>query len=317
MRSLIFVSCAVFSINAAVAGQTGGQELFDKATGVAVTLPSDWDFFVEKTSLRAASADRRAVVVMMVTDQRFEQELLDLEDTVETPAFTDVEIEAAVILVGDDLGALQGAVAMHGSAIRRKDSQPVQFAATLVKSGYQGELIFGAWETPEHGAIVQSIIKSVRVRLPEMESGLQLTDKETGATITIPDQWSAYATRTGLFAFDPERRAMTLIIMSDEDFDATRREARAILTQRVFTDIRLGDFGTMTAVGQNAFGRILVANGTARDRMDGAPAEFMVVVAEHVDAEQNDRGVLVVGAWKDEEHKDLVKKTLESLRIER
>ncbi len=311
MRYLMLAASAVFFVNVAVAEQ--GSELFDKASGVAVTLPEDWKFFVDRESLRAASEDEQALVIMRLTEEPFEQELLRLEE-VGKLLFEDVEVDEALILVGDDRGALEGAVVMRGRAVHRKDGKPVEFAAMLVKSGFKGEMIFGAWKDPKYAQVVRNIVDSVHVRRPEMESGLQLTDKKTGATITIPEEWSAYAYRTGLFAFNPDRRAMTLIVMSDDDFQETRQQARAILAEKIFTDIRIGRFSAFTVMNKQGFGQVVAATGTARGRLDGEPAEFIAIVAEQP---EQDSGVLVIGAWKDEEHKNVVYKTLESLRVKK
>jgi len=314
MRSLIVAVCVACNVGVAVAEQPSGRELFDKATGVAVTLPEGWEFFVDHVSLRATSPDERALVVMMATEKGFEQELMRLERTVGGRLFENVEVDQALILMGKDRGGLEGAVAMRGTAVHRKDGQPVEFAATLVKAGDAGELIFGAWKDPRHAQVVREIIDSVHVRLPEMEAGLRLTDNKTGATITIPDQWSVYAYRTGLQAFDPDRRAMTLIVRSDGDFEGTRKRVRAILTQAVFTDIQIGEFGAMAGITEEGIGRVVAATGTARHRMDGVSVEFMAIVAERVD--QN-TGLLIVGAWKDDKNRELVAKTLESLHFEK
>jgi len=306
--------CVVCCAGVASADQTGERELYDKATGVAVTLPEGWAFFADNVSLRATSGDGRALVVMMVTEQRFEQELLRLEMTVGGRLFRDVVVDQAVILMGEDRGGLDGAVAMRGTAVDRMDGQAVEFAATLVKSGDAGELIFGAWKDPQHAQVVRQIVDSVHIRLPQMEAGLRLTDRKTGATITIPDQWSVYAYRTGLMAFEPDRRAMILIVRSDGDFEATRKRVRAMLMQRVFTDIQIGEFAAMAGISEEGFGQIVVASGSARHRLDGVSAEFMVIVAERLD---QDTGLLIVGAWKDDKHRELVAKTLESLHLEK
>jgi hypothetical protein len=309
---MMVAACVVCCAGVASADQTGERELFDKSTGVAVTLPEGWAFFVDKVSLRATSGDGRALVVMMVTEQRFEQELLRLETTVGGRLFEDVEVDEAVILLGEDRGGLEGAIAMRGTAVHRMDGQPVEFVATLVKSGDAGEMIFGAWKDPEYAKVVREIVHSVHVRLPEMEAGLRLTDRQTGATITIPDQWSVYAYRTGLMAFEPDRRAMTLIVRSDGDFEETRKRVRALLTQAVFTDIQIGEFAAMAGITEEGIGRVVAATGTARHRMDGVSVEFMAIVAERLD--QN-TGLLIVGAWKDDKNRELVAKTLESLHF--
>ena len=314
MRSLMVVACVVCCAGVAVAEQPSGRELFDKATGVAVTLPEGWEFFVDHVSLRATSPDERALVVMMATEKGFEQELMRLERTVGGRLFENVEVDQALILMGEDRGGLEGAVAMRGTAVHRKDGQPVEFAATLVKAGDAGELIFGAWKDPQYAPVVRQIVDSVHVRLPDMEAGLRLTDEKTGATITIPDQWSVYAYRTGLMAFEPDRRAMTLIVRSDGDFEATRKRVRAFLTQAVFTDIQIGEFAAMAGISEEGIGRVVAATGTARHRMDGVSVEFMAIVAERVD--QN-TGLLIVGAWKDDKNRELVAKTLESLHFEK
>ena len=49
MRAFMMVAaCVVCCAGVASADQTGERELFDKSTGVAVTLPEGWAFFVDK-----------------------------------------------------------------------------------------------------------------------------------------------------------------------------------------------------------------------------------------------------------------------------
>jgi hypothetical protein len=266
MRSLMVAVCVACCAGVAVAEQPSGRELFDKATGVAVTLPEGWEFFVDHVSLRATSGDERAMVVMMATEKGFEQELMRLERTVGQRHFENVKVDQAVILMGEDRGGLEGAVAMRGTAVHREDGQPVEFAATLVKAGDAGELIFGAWKDPRHAQVVQEIVDSVHVRLPEMEAGLRLTDKKTGATITIPDQWSVYAYRTGLQAFDPDRRAMTLIVRSDGDFEGTRHGRH----QRGGRRPDHGRYGHGATPHGWSFGRVHGHGGGARRPEHGA-----------------------------------------------
>jgi hypothetical protein len=291
------------------------RELFDSATGVAITLPADWEFFTEKNSLRAFSEDRNAMVFMTATERRFEEVLLQIEKTAGTRYFKDIEFTESTILLDEQRGALGGAVFLRGTAVDRVDDEPVHFAAMFVKSGSVGEFVFGSWRTNKHRDMVHDIVQSVRVRMPELESGLVLKDTATGATITLPDQWFVHGTRTGLMAYSPDRGAMTLIIKSDKDFRATRSHVRDILKERVFESVKVGRMSDFTAVHPKGFIKLMTADGTLKDRVTGEPAEFMVIAAERV-AEQ-DSGVLILGVWKSEEYQQMVRKSLESLRLEK
>jgi hypothetical protein len=297
-----------------VAGQIGERELFDRATGVAITLPENWEFFTNKNNLRAFSEDRSATVFMMATEGRFGEKVLTVEETAGKRFFRNVEFIEATILMGRERGALEEAVFLSGKAVDREDGQPVQFAAMLVKSGDSGELIFGSWKDREHRDIVRQIVQSVRVRLPELESGLVLTDKRTGATITIPEQWTVHGARGGLLTYSPDRGAMTLIVRCNEGFQAKRNQVRDVLTQRVFESATVGKLTEFIVADSKGFGKLLAANGTATDRVTGEPAEFMVIVAERLD--EQDSGVLILGAWKTDAYQEVVRITLKSLRLQ-
>jgi hypothetical protein len=298
-----------------VAGQVGERELFDNATGVAITLPDNWEFFTDKNNLRAFSEDRSAMVFMMATAESFEKRLLTVEETTGERFFKDVEFEEATILMGVDRGALEEAVFLRGTAVDRKDGQGVRFAAMLIKSGETAELVFGSWKDRKHRDMVRYIVQSVRVRMPELESGLVLTDKQTGATITIPDQWSVHGARGGLLAYSPDRGAMTLIINCDEEFRAKRNQVRDILAERVFESTKVGKLTEFIATDPKGFEKLLAADGTAKDRVTGEATEFRVIVAERLG--EQDSGLLVLGAWKTDAYKEMVRTTLKSLRFKK
>ena len=313
MRAVIVAATAALLASMPVAGQVGERELFDSATGVAITLPANWEFLTTKNNLRAFSEDRSATVFMMATQDKFEKKLLAIEETAGSRFFKDVEFAEATILMGRERGALEEAVFLSGNAVDRQDGEPVQFAAMFVKSGDAGELVFGSWKDREHRDIVRQIVQSVRVRLPELESGLVLTDKQTGATITIPEQWTVHGARGGLLTYSPDRGAMTLIIRCDEDFQAKRNQVRDILTQRVFESAKVGKLTEFITADSKGFGQLLAADGTATDRVTGEPAEFMVIVAERLG--EQDSGVLILGAWKTDAYQEVVRTTLKSLRL--
>lgn len=315
MRAAIVAASVALFATVPVAGQVGERELFDAATGVAVTLPADWEFFTDKNSLRAFSEDRSGMVFMMAMEDRFEKELLRIEERAGKKYFKDIEFFETTILMGVERGGLEEAIYLRGKALDREDDEPVSFVAMGVKSGNSGEFVFGAWKTNKHRDIVRDIVRSVRVRMPELESGLVLTDKLTGATVTLPEQWFVHGSKSGLLAYSPDRGAMTLFVKADEDFRATRSEVREILKDRVFDSVKVGKMAAFTAADPKGFGKLMTADGSFKDRVTGEPAEFMVITAEKLG--EADAGLLIVGAWKDEAYKEMVHKTLKSLRIEK
>lgn len=315
MRAVIVAASAALLASMPVAGQVGERELFDNATGVAISLPGNWEFFTDKNNLRAISEDGSAMVFMMAMEESFEKRLLTVEETAGRRFFKDVEFTEATILMGSDRGALEEAVFLRGTAVDRKDGEAVQFAGMLIKSGETAEMVFGSWKDKKHRDIVRHIVQSVRVRLPELESGLVLTDKQTGATITIPDQWSVHGARGGLLAYSPDRGAMTLIIRCDEEFRAKRNDVRDILAQRVFGSTKVGKLTEFIVTDPKGFERLLAADGTAKDRVTGEPIEFMVIVAERLG--EQDSGLLILGAWKTDAYREMVRTTLGSLRLKK
>ena len=70
--------------------------------------------------------------------------------------------------------------------------------------------------------------------------------------------------------------------------------------------------GDAEGVGEEGEVEVLRATGTAKDRADGVVVEFVALLGHRI---KQDRGVLIVGAWKDAAMMDTVKKMLETLRL--
>ena len=207
MRFAVTFFFACVTALTCVAGSASAQstsrpkELFDAATGVGLTLPANWNFAVDAVKFAAASDDGKGLVVIVAADKKFQEEVLELEETLGEEVFRDVEVDEAVILMGEKRGALEEVVAVRGSAIHRKDGKPVKFSALLVKSGDKGALVMGAWKDAEHAAVVREILEGIYVKPPKKGGGLELTHKGTGACITLPDKWTVLHRKHGLLAF--------------------------------------------------------------------------------------------------------------------
>ena len=291
----------------------GGKELFEPTTGATIILPDNWVFTAEKSRLLAVSDGETGMVLLMKTEGSFEEEITKLETSLAEAVFTDVDLTEAVILVGENRGGFEAAVALKGTAVHRKDGKPVVFAATLVKSGERGSLALGAWKNEQSRETVAEILTSLHVRHPG-KGGLELTHKESGATLKLPENWRMMSYRKGLMGVSDDRGAMVLIVKSDDDFEATVKRTRAILTQRVFSNVKIGEFTAVSAVSRQGFTQMVKTSGTARDQVDDKEVEFAVIaVSNPIDNE----GLLLVGAWKDESHRKMVQKTLDSLYIKK
>ncbi len=311
MRLLSVTMVLLLFVSTVNAQATSGKELFEPTTGAALNIPDNWVFRADKNHLLAVSDDQKAMVILMKTDANFGDEISKLETSLAERVFENVDLDEAVILVGAERGGFEAAVALKGSAIHKKDGQPVTFSAMLVKTGDRGSLVLGAWKNPTHAEMIQEILDTFHIRRPGT-GGLELTHLESGATVKLPKGWQVMSYRKGLIGFAPDRGAMILIVKSDDQFADTVKRARAILTTRIFKNVKIEEFKAVVAVDRHGFREMVTASGSAQDQVDDKNVEFHVIAAEQPG---DDEGILIVGAWKDKAHMEMVRKTLESLHI--
>ncbi len=302
------------TVAATAPAQSGPVLLTEPNSGVSVMLPEDWSFAASEKGLIAASGDKTGLVVLREIDRKFTEAAFDLETSVERGALRDVELDRVVIMLDRERGALEALVHARGSGLDQQGDR-VQFALLLVKVGEEGDLVLGAWKNPRQAKTVSDILDSIHVRNPQAAGGLQLSEPETGAAITIPVGWVTMANRKGLLAASVDRGAMALIFRPRADFAAAVAQATVFLRERVFDDVQVGEFGAVKAVDATLgaeLGRVMVASGTATDRVDKKPVEFRVLAVKRSDT---DEGALILGAWKSEKHKKQVEALLNSIHF--
>ena len=84
-----------------------------------------------------------------------------------------------------------------------------------------------------------------------------------------------------------------------------------MLTEMIFKDVEIEQWlAVETDKSLKGFDAIIGSQGTARDRIDDARVEFTALVAQSKDMQ---RGIIVVGAWKNPAQKNVVIKTIDSL----
>ena len=105
-----------------------------------------------------------------------------------------------------------------------------------------------------------------------------------------------------------------MIMAPRENFAIKRAIVRGILTEHVFKDVKVGEFTSIAEIDSRGFKELRAVTGTAKDRVDNKPVEFMAVAAELAE-EGEDRGILIVGAWKDKAHMKAIQSLLKSLRL--
>jgi hypothetical protein len=68
-------------------------------------------------------------------------------------------------------------------------------------------------------------------------------------------------------AFSPDKKALTVIMVSEGNFRATADRVRSVLRDFVFKDIRIGEFAAVSGYDEKGFAEALAANGTAKHRL--------------------------------------------------
>lgn len=315
MKFLAIASLTTLLATSALpAGEDAGVILRDPKSGSAVTLPAGWEFAAGKDGVLGVSEDEKALVLLAAVEGPFETAAKDPKGAVGQGGLEVTEMEAVVAVAENERGGFDNLLAVRGKG-KRKSGAAVDFEALIVTAGEVVTVAAGAWEDEAHKAEVSKILESLQVDLPKGEGGLQLYDRESGATIQLPEGWGTFASRGGLLAIGPDRGGMAMILRSKNDFAKTLKETRTILRERIFTDITIGEFTAMEAgdAGQpEGIARLANATGKAVDRGDGKPVGFEVLVATKP---EEDRGLMVLGAWKNEKEEAEVRKMLKSLRM--
>ncbi|MHC5028340.1 MAG: hypothetical protein ACYTGR_16430 [Planctomycetota bacterium] len=289
-----------------------GIELTDPKTGAVITVPADWEFAAAEDAMMAIAPRREAMLLLAEVGSDFEEEALRVEEVLDRH-LADVTVERAEILLAADRGALRGAVAAVGTGVSRRDDRPVAFYALLAKDS-EGDagLVLAAWKEDHHADTLRAIVDSVRFSEPGLVRGLALRDTRTGAAVELPQGWSAYRSRHGVVAMEPNRQAMAIMMAPKRDYNETVRAVRLILGTLVFKDVEVGEFTRVAGITKAGITDVMEATGTAKTREDDAPVEFVVIAGREM---ENDRGFLVIGAWKDPAFKEPLGKMLRTIHL--
>ena len=288
-----------------------GILLHEPATGATLTLPEDWTFATGEEGLMAFSADERSFVLLRAAEKNFEQVREDVRPLI-LSRLDDVVVATTSIEGLNERGALEGIVKAHGVGTSKLDGEPVEFAALTLKSGEQGVLVLGAWKDAISAERVKLVLSSLHVKDSIGEAGLEITNARTGAKVKLPKGWEVVRSRKGLIAANPDGNAMAILVGWQGDFEKELARIQKVLVGWVFKEVKFGEFGIIEASHGEHMGRVVSSNGTAVDRSDDRPVDF---VALRVQVPEKNEGAVLFGAWKDAEHAAQVKQLLASLRL--
>jgi hypothetical protein len=310
---IVFVTL-LLSISPLLAPMAGADELVlhEPSSGATLTLPEDWSFASGEGGLMAVSENRRGFVLLAAVEDDFEQVREDVRTLILT-RLDDVVVAGVTVEGVDERGALEEVVVAGGTGTSRLDGETVEFSAYVVKSGEGGALVLGAWKDEAHAALVASILEGMEIKQPAGEAGLELTNARTGASLKIPAGWEVLRNRKGVMARSPDGKAMAILMPWQDGFEGSLAETRGVLLTNVFKDVSIGEFAVVEARYHESLGRVVAASGKAIDRFDEQAVEFKALRWQRVD---QDQGAVLFGAWKDEQHAELVEKLFSSIRIE-
>lgn len=311
MNPLIASLAATLLATVAFPQAQEGTILHEPHTGATVTLPANWAFTTDDVGMIARSEDMSAMVAMASAEKGFD-ELRENVKSFILSRLDEVVVAKTTVVAVDELGAFEQLVAVDGTGISRKDSEPVTFSGVMLRSGDAGALVLGAWKDEPGAKIVQQIINSLRIEKSAGEGGLVLTSAATGATITVPEGWKTIADRKGLLTVAPERGGMTLVLRWSGDFEKSVEKAKIVLAGWVFKDISFGEVTVVEASFDQTLAEAVTASGTAIDIVDEKPVQFCVL---RMGLPETDEGALVFGAWKDEKNKKAVHEMLKSIKM--
>jgi hypothetical protein len=136
-----------------------------------------------------------------------------------------------------------------------------------------------------------------------------LHEPTSGATLTLPSDWT-FATREGaLVATSPSGNGFVLIAGAERKFETIRQDVAGLIATRL-DDVAIATTQAAARNERGALEQIVVVRGTGTSRIDGQTVDFAGNLVQ-----TGETGALVLGAWKDEAHATVVTKTLRSLRV--
>ena len=137
-----------------------------------------------------------------------------------------------------------------------------------------------------------------------------LHEPSTGATLVLPEDWSFAKGAEGLMGLSENRRGFVLLAGSDEEFDALREDVKALILERL-DKVAVARTRVLGVNEVGAIEEIVEVRGTGVSRADGESVEFAGMLVR-----SGQKGVLVLGAWKDEAHAELVAGILAGFQIQ-
>ena len=145
----------------------------------------------------------------------------------------------------------------------------------------------------------------------ESQAGVVLHEPTSGATVTLPEDWTFATGEGGLMALSADERAFVLLAAAEKDFEQVRKDVRALILDRLDGVV----VAKTSAEGVNERGaleEVVTVQGKGTSKKDGEAVEFAALLVRSGDA-----GVLVLGAWKDEVNAERVADVLAGLRVKK
>ena len=143
------------------------------------------------------------------------------------------------------------------------------------------------------------------------EAGVVLHEPTTGATVTLPGDWSFATGGEGLMALSENKRAFVLLAAAEKDFEQVRENVRALVLARL-DDVVVAKSSVEGVNERGALEEVITARGKGTSKLDGEVVEFAALLVK-----SDDRGVLILGAWKDEQSAELVAEVLAGLQVKK
>ncbi len=300
----------------ALAGSPHAQEdqgliLHEPATGVTLTLPETWSLATNEEGLMSFSEDKRGFVLLASSKQDFEAMRKDVKALI-LMRLDNVVVAKTMAEGVNERGALEEIVVVTGTGMSKRDGEKVDFAGLVVKSGDAGVLVLGSWKDEANHVLVANILESLHVKKSAGKGGLEITNANTGASITIPMGWEVVRSRKGLVTTDPNGKAMAILMNWQGDFEESLTKMRTSLLTWVFKEVEIGEFAVIEATYHKSLGRVVAASGKAVDRMDDKSVEFTALRIQNMD---DDHGAVLFGAWKDEQSAKQIAELMASIKI--
>ena len=160
MNPLIASLAATLLATVAFPQAQEGTILHEPDTGATVTLPANWAFTTDDVGMIARSEDMNAMVAMASAEKGFDELREDVKSFI-LSRLDEVVVAKTTVVAVDELGAFEQLVAVGGTGISRKDSEPVTFSGVMLRSGDAGALVLGAWKD-ESGATLRQLFGTGR-----------------------------------------------------------------------------------------------------------------------------------------------------------